>query len=1225
MLKKILIANRGEIACRIVKTCKKLNIKTVAIHSKVDEVSLHALQADEAVLIESNSPLASYLDQEKIIEAAINTNCDAIIPGYGFLSENPDFVRACKKANIAFIGPDTEAMEAFSLKHTAREIARKNNVPIISGSDILKDVNEAIKEAQKIGFPVLLKCSGGGGGIGMQICRNITDVEKNFSTAQKTGKACFNNDAVYLEKYVSEPRHIEVQIFGDGEGNVIALGERECSIQRRFQKILEETPSPFVSETLRQNLFASAKKLGETVKYRSAGTVEFIVDGTNGDFFFLEVNTRLQVEHPVTEETTGIDIVEWMIRMAGEKKFSIKNYHHIAQGHSIEVRLCAEDPSRNFTPSTGTLTEVFFPQYSWSRFDFGVKTGSVVSSHYDPMLGKIIVYGKTRTQAIERMKQCLSEFRISGITTNLSYLKQIVNSSDFNENKISTEFLNNFSYTSSNIEVVAPGFYTTIQDCPGRTHYWRIGVPPSGPVDALAFQIANALVGNDYGTAGLEMTLNGPTLRFHCDAVIAITGAHMKADIDGKPVEYYNKIQVNAGSVLSVKNIDESGGFRTYMAVLGGFDIPDYLGSKSTFCFGNFGGLTGNTLKAGDNLPFYANRLKQKNSLPKKYRPQYNSKVWEIGVTYGPHGAPDFFTDDDIKMFFNSEWRVHHNSNRLGIRLIGPKPKWTRKDGGEAGLHPSNIHDCEYAIGAINFTGDMPIILNCDGPSLGGFVCPATIVQAEIWKLGQISANDIIKFRRISYEQALEAKSNQFKFLEKIRYGKTNELNSDFSLNYKVGKNLLYKNQKNPRYNDAIVHEIAKDSLADSLNPRVLYRAAGDNYLLIEYGDLVLDLNLRFRVHLLMEWFEKNPVSGVIELSPGVRSVQVHYDSSKLHLSRLLEILSFAETQLPDINDAVIPSRILKLPLAFDDKWNKEAIEKYSRSIKSSAPYLPSNIDFIARINGLENNEKVKEIILDASYLVLGLGDVYLGAPCAVPIDPRHRLVTSKYNPARTFTPEGSVGIGGVYMCIYGMDSPGGYQLVGRTLPIWNKYTNNSCFKSGEPWLLKFFDQVQYYQVSDDELEEMRQKFANGILPIEIEETEIRPKEINKFLKSIEKEVVEFKAKQNVAFEKELKHWQDSGMIGGEESNDNHNESPVDETIIPEDCFAVHAHAGGSVWDILVAEKDEVEQGKPIVILEAMKTEIKVDINLPGIIQEIKVKKGQLVNQGDILFIVKHG
>lgn len=1218
--KKVLIANRGEIACRIIRTCQKLQIRTVAIYNKVEQDALHVAMADEAIMIESETPVASYLDKDKIIKAAKDTNSHAIIPGYGFLSENPEFADLCQENNIIFIGPKSDVMQKFALKHTAREIAKATNVPIIAGSNILENIDVAIKNAHEIGYPVVLKCSGGGGGIGMKTCYNDEELRNNFVITKKTGKACFNNEDVYIEKYVSKPRHIEVQVFGDNN-QVVALGERECSIQRRFQKVVEETPSTFINDELRQNLFDAAKSLCNSLNYTFAGTVEFLVDGLTKDFYFLEVNTRLQVEHPVTEEVTGVDLVEWMLRMAFDKDFSVKDYQDVRQGHSIEVRLYAEDATRNFMPSIGTLTQVELPQYPWARYDFGFKSGSQVSSFFDPMIGKIISYGKTRRQAIARLSKMLEEAKISGVATNLPYLKAILNSKDYVENNISTEFLDSFDCKLPAIEVLKSGFFTTIQDYPGRSNYWRIGVPPSGPVDNFAFRIANAIVGNeDYGTSGLELTLEGPNLRFHEDAVIAFSGAKMAATIDGMEVEWYKRIYVKAGSVLTMRNIVD-GGFRSYMAIKGGFDLPDYLGSKSTFCFGQFGGLQGVPLKIGDSLPFFADKSPKKTNfkLPSKYIPKYG-KTWEIAVLYGPHGAPDFFTNEAIKMFFNSQWRVHHNSNRLGIRLIGPKPTWARTDGGEAGLHPSNIHDCEYAIGTINFTGDMPIILNCDGPSLGGFVCPATIIQSEFWKLGQISANDKITFKRVTYEEALQAKQQQFEYLENIYNQNTKNIKTDFGISNLVSKK-LFKNKAKTIFGDAIAYEIKETTTT----PKVVYRIAGDDYLLIEYGEMVLDLNLRFRVHALMEWFAKNPVKGILELSPGVRSVQVHYDSSKLHLDRLINALLFAESRLPDVNDMEIPSRIIKLPFAYDDKWNKEAVEKYSQSIKSKAPYLPSNIEFIARINGLENQDQVRQTILDANYMVLGLGDVYLGAPCAVPIDPRHRLLTSKYNPARTYTPEGSVGIGGVYMCIYGMDSPGGYQLVGRTLPIWNKFVKNKAFEEGKPWLLRFFDQVQYYQVSDDELEEMRHKFAIGELNIEIEETTIKPKEINQFLDSIKEEVATFKEKQNIAFEKERKHWEESGMIGGQEEeqeNDSIQDSNVT-SIAPEGHFFVQAHANGVVWNILANDNDKIEQDQPLIVLEAMKTEINVNASAAGFITEIKVKKGQLVNQGDVLLVVK--
>jgi urea carboxylase len=1207
---KILIANRGEIACRIIKTCRKLAIKTVAIYSDADQSALHVLHADESVCIDSKTPSGSYLDSKKIIQAAIDTHCNAIIPGYGFLSENATFVSDCENAGLIFVGPTSETIGQFGLKHIARTLAKECNIPIIEGSPLLATTEAAVTASEKIGFPVLLKCSGGGGGIGMQICHTTQDIEEKFTTIQKMGETYFNNNAVYVEKYIDSPRHIEVQIFGDGTGTVVALGDRDCSLQRRFQKVIEETPAIFIDEKLRQSLFKAAITLGEKTNYRSAGTVEFLVNGITGEYYFLEVNTRLQVEHPVTEEVTGIDLIEWMLQLANNINLDLNHYQHITQGHSIEVRLYAEDPTANFNPSTGTITDLHFPSYDWARYDFGIEQGSEITSYFDPMIGKIIVHGNTRTQAIERLSLCLNTFKISGITTNLYYLKEIITTDDFKKNTLSTDYLNSFTYQSPTIEVLKGGFHTTIQDYPGRSQHWRIGVPPSGPVDQLALQTANAIIGNDYGLSGLELTLEGPTLKFHSDAIIAFTGAKMTATLDHHPIDWYTEIHVKAGSVIDIGTI-EGPGSRAYMALQGGFKVPSYLGSQSTFCFGQFGGLTGQPLTIGNALPFTPSKFSSDPfSLETHHQPTYG-KEWEIGVIYGPHGAPDFFTEEDINMFFSEKWKVHHNSNRLGIRLIGPKPKWARKDGGDAGLHPSNIHDCEYAVGTINFTGDMPIILNCDGPSLGGFVCPATIIQSEFWKLGQLAPNDTITFKRVTYETALESKQSQFNYLEAIRYRKGS---AQLSQNKESSAHTLYK--------DAIVHTIEETATS----PKVVYRIAGDNYLLIEYGPLILDLNLRFRGHGLMEWVARHPVSGVLELSPGVRSVQVHYDSARVHLHRLLDYLVLAESQIPDINEMVIPSRILKLPFAYDDQWNREAIDRYSKSVKAKAPYLPSNIEFIARMNGLEDVDQVRQTILNANYLVLGLGDVYLGAPCAVPIDPRHRLVTSKYNPARMYTPEGSVGIGGVYMCVYGMDSPGGYQLVGKTIPIWNKFTQNACFEKGKPWLLRFFDQVQYYQVSDTELTDLRDRFAKGLFTVEIEETVIKPKEINAFLNAIEPEVTQFKQKQAIAFEKERLYWEKSGMIGGEDDDMNtiNPDGVSSNTItVPDGCYTINAHTSGIIWDILVEPGQVIEKDKPTIIIEAMKTEITVTNTKTGKVHEVAVKKGQLVNQGDILCIVK--
>ena len=372
------------------------------------------------------------------------------------------------------------------------------------------------------------------------------------------------------------------------------------------------------------------------------------------------------------------------------------------------------------------------------------------------MLAKIIVHGSDRATALSRLSDALAQSSIAGIETNLNYLRQVTADPGFEAGGITTAFLEAFEYQRSAIDVIEPGTQTTVQDYPGRSGYWHVGVPPSGPMDALAFRIANRLVGNMDSVAGLEIAVTGPTLRFASDALIALAGADFGACLDGISIPLWRSIQVSAGSELRMRTALGPGS-RAYLAVAGGLDVPEYLESCSTFILGGFGGHAGRVLRAGDvigvgeDAPAY--RLVKE--APSELIPQY-TKEWEIGVLYGPHGAPDFFTPQDIEMFFSTAWKVHHNSDRTGIRLLGPKPAWARADGGEAGLHPSNIHDNAYAIGTVDFTGDMPVILGPDGPSLGGFVCPATIVQAELWKMGQLQPGDSVRFRAISRSQAAE-------------------------------------------------------------------------------------------------------------------------------------------------------------------------------------------------------------------------------------------------------------------------------------------------------------------------------------------------------------------------------------------------------------------------------------------------------------------------------------
>ena len=749
MFDTVLIANRGAIACRVIRSLKALGLRSVAVYSEVDADSLHVALADASVCIGPAPAAQSYLDPRRILDAARATGAGAIHPGYGFLSENPDFAQACEDAGIAFIGPTPAQMRAFGLKHTARALAQAQGVPLLPGSGLLGDLAHALSEAARIGYPVMLKSTAGGGGIGMRLIRCDREMAPAFDAVQRLAQANFKDAGLFLEKFVERARHIEVQLFGDGRGTVVALGERDCSAQRRNQKVIEETPAPGLSEATRAALQHTAVRLAEAVNYRSAGTVEYVLDADTGDFYFLEVNTRLQVEHGVTEQVTGVDLVAWMLKLARGDDFAL----HVPapQGASIQVRLYAEDPARNFQPCAGGLTEVVFP--TDARIETWVTTGSEVPPNYDPMIAKLIVTGRDRADAVAKLQTALAATRLAGIETNLRYLRAVTASPAFVEGRMVTRSLADIHYQPNAFEVLEPGVQTTVQDHPGRTGYWAVGVPPSGPMDDLAMRLANRLVGNNADAAALECTLSGPSLRFHHDAVVAICGAAMALTLDGQPLALWQSHPVKAGSVLKLGAV-QGAGARTYLALRGGLDVPLYLGSRATFTLGQFGGHAGRTLRVGDMLHIGAAvDAAPLAAIAPEVVPVYQNH-WDIAVLYGPHGAPDFFTDGDVQMFFGTDWQVHYNSSRTGVRLIGPKPEWARRDGGEAGLHPSNIHDNAYAIGAIDFTGDMPVILGPDGPSLGGFVCPAVVLASERWKMGQLRPGDSVRFRCVTADEA---------------------------------------------------------------------------------------------------------------------------------------------------------------------------------------------------------------------------------------------------------------------------------------------------------------------------------------------------------------------------------------------------------------------------------------------------------------------------------------
>jgi len=1199
MFKKVLIANRGEIACRAIRTLAKMGIASVAVYSEADAQSAHVSMANEAICIGPAPASESYLRGNIIVEAALQTRAEAIHPGYGFLSENPEFAQMCDEAELVFIGPTPDQMRSFGLKHTARELARQAGVPLLPGTDLLETPEDAATAARRIGLPVMLKATAGGGGIGMRLCHAETALTEAFSAVQRLGKNNFKHAGLYLEKYITHARHIEVQIFGDGKGYVTALGERDCSTQRRHQKVIEETPAPGLSDSLRAELFTAAIKLGQAVNYRSAGTVEFIFDTESGQFYFLEVNTRLQVEHGVTELVTGLDLVEWMIQIAASEAPAALYHPPAPRGAAVQVRVYAEDPTKNFQPSSGVLTAVRFPENA--RVDTWVARGTDISSYYDPLIAKILTFARNREDAIEQLKSALDETELAGIETNRDYLLQILHDPTYLAGKVTTQFLSTFTYSPRTINVLKPGTQTTVQDYPGRQGYWAVGVPPSGPMDALAFRLANRIVGNPPDAAGLEMTISGASLRFNFATTIALTGAAMEATLDAKPVPYWQPIEVPAESVLEIRTA--KAGCRTYLAIAGGINVPEYLGSKATFTLGKFGGHAGRALRAGDVLrPGDHKQTHPSRPAIASHIPPYSS-TWEIAVLYGPHGAPDFFTPQDIDMLFSTSWKVHHHSDRTGVRLIGPHPQWARKDGGEAGLHPSNIHDNAYAIGTIDFTGNLPIILGPDGPSLGGFVCPATIIQADLWKIGQVKPGDTIRFKPVTQRQA----SDREAIIESI-FTDAAPPTLDWSINSRP------QDRGSP---------ILLSQPATAARVAVVYRQDGDKNLLVEYGPLQLDLNLRFRVQALMTQLQADQLPGIIDLTPGIRSLHVHYDSRVISVERLLAHLNAMEDRLPEIDSMEVPTRIIHLPLSWDDPATQLAIQKYVQMVRKDAPWCPSNIEFIRRINGLDSVDDVKRIVFEASYLVLGLGDVYLGAPVATPIDPRHRLVTTKYNPARTWTPENAVGIGGAYLCVYGMEGPGGYQFVGRTCQMWNTYRQTADFVDGKPWLLRFFDQIRFYPVNADSLMKFRTDFLLGRVKLNITHETFRLRQYNEFLQSNREAIGRFKKTQQTAFEEERNRWEAAGLTHSTSESLDDTPDTAGPTTLPAGWHGIFAEVSGNLWKILAQPGQHVQSGETLAIVESMKTEIPVLAITTGEVTDLYCTQGKMVTAGQLLFCIK--
>ncbi|WVQ81557.1 urea carboxylase [Cryptococcus sp. DSM 104549] len=1228
-IRKVLIANRGEIACRVIKSCKQLGLVSVAIYSKADRSSAHVRLADEAWLLPGNDQTA-YINEDDVLNIAKKSGAHAVVPGYGFLSENDGFAEKVEAAGLTWVGPSSEVITKFGLKHTARELALQAGVPVISGTDLLSSAEEALTAAEKIGYPIMLKATAGGGGMGLQICWQASEIQSAFESVHARGATLFKNTAMFMEKYVARSRHVEVQVFGNGLGGAVAFGERECSIQRRHQKVVEECPSPFVHGRpgMREQLTSCAVSLASNVCYGSAGTVEFLVDDTTGEFYFLEMNTRLQVEHGITEMCYDVDLVSLMLQQAEMQAQGKGGIPHEAllrlqklgpTGFAIEARVYAEVPSRNFAPSPGLLQNVEWYSAPGVRVDTWITSGTNISSFYDPMIAKVIVWDEgSHDAAVDKMLATLTKSKVQGCSTNFQYLAAIVESDAFRQGDTTTSFLSSesFSFTPSTIDIISGGAYTTIQDLPARKGVGN-GVPESGPMDPVSFRLSNILVGNHENTEALEVTLTGPELLFHVPAVVAITGGTVQATIDGHPVDMYTRLVVPASKTLKLGTV--MAGCRTYIAVRGGFPaVPVYLGSKSTTTTLKLGGYQGRHLLPNDSIELDTRSAQwaadsQAVSIRKTARLDgvWTNK-WELYVMPGPHDEPEFTTEEDRKILYGTEWKISHNATRSGYRLRGPRLGWSKADGGEGGSHPANVIDEPYSYGGLNWNGDDPVILPIDAPMAGGLATTSTIVRADFWRLGQCRPGDSIRLKRISWNSALVLRKRTEEYIAKAK---------EYVEGRIAGEALKPIDTILPEdWDETIIHRIPADQAKGTLE--IKYRQAGDCHIHVTYGPMTASALTRAHIQHRLNKINDGSVEGVVAVIGAARSYCVQFDSLVTTQKDLLESLVNLEHTLGSSCKA-IASRIFHFPILLDDPLSAAAVKDYMETVRKTAAYLPDNMEYIAKANGVENVETARGSIVACRQLVVEVSFL-VGTPLMLPLDPRLTYVAQKYNPVRAFTAEGTVGLGGPLVVIYPLESPGGYQLWGRTLSTWDAYASKPSFTT--PWLLREFDQIQFYTVSQEEFAKHLEAFQTGRWTFDIEETMFDPEAYAHFLEEIKDETEAFKRKRNEAGKKMteverglLEEWREEkrkeveelGADGGDEEGD---------------ALTVIAPMTSSVWKIQVVVGDVVKEGQVLAILEAMKMEIalRADASMDGhVVKKIVSAPGTVLDPGQVVLTLK--
>ncbi|KAI4869941.1 AHS2-domain-containing protein [Hypoxylon rubiginosum] len=1224
-LRRVLIANRGEIAVRCIRACQRLSITSISIFTAADAGSLHVRLADSSVLLDGEGPRA-YTNIDTILDICDKQGIEAVFPGYGFLSENADFARRVHEAGMIFVGPDSEAIYKMGLKHVARDLATAAGIPVIQGSGLLRNAEESLRLAQDVGFPVMLKASGGGGGMGQHVCWTEDDVPAAFAHVESRSKELFGDTGVFLEKYYPASHHIEVQVFGNGS-EVIHFGERECSIQRRRQKVIEECPSPYLVDKpeVRQRLVASALTLARTIKYRSVGTVEFLVDDETGDFFFLEMNTRLQVEHGITELCYDVDLVALMLRQAGYQ-FSgspgipsnelLKLQAKPLNGSAIESRVCCENPADSFMPGSGHVQSVAWP-INHARVDTWIQPGTFVSPYFDSLLAKVIVHCNTRGESIAVMQKALAASKVGGLVTNLEFLESIVRSAEFSSGRTLTTFLDTqYTFCTTGIHIIDPGAFTTVQQAKPRTRK-GYGIPASGPMDDLSATITNLLVGNPVDTECLEITAIGPKLCFHSVCVVAIGGSPFSVEVDGKPMDMWSRVIIRPKEILKI-GASATPGARCYLAIKGGLpSVPEWLGSKSTTPSLALGGLQGRPLRLGDFLDV---KHIESPDIPEAYQLPSNlippADVKSLYVMHGPHDSDDYITAAGRQTIYSSEWAVDYNCNRTGIRLLGPQIEWARAHGEEGGSHPSNVVDYPYpSPGGINWTGDSPVIFPQDAPGLGGFLCSSTVVSADMWKLGKLKPGDKVRLTPISYESACELATRKSNFIELVaRTISTGALENESPVSLLVV-------EKEKLDTDAILARLEPNSPG---GPRLTIRQGSDRFIIVDICSQKIGLDTSATANGLARAIESFNIVGTF-VHVNISSIMIEYELDKIGQNDIIHTITEAFQQLGNSEETPLPSRRFLLPIVFDHPSIRDVENRYMTMQRDKSVYVPDNVTYVQQNNGLSSRSDVFDILRKTRFLVITVGFM-TGLPLLWPLDPLARLTSQKYNPTRLSTPPGTIGLGGGMFCIYPADQPGGYMMLAKSIPVWDMYALRPGFREDKPWLCESFDIVEFYEVSLEEYTEIERQFEAGTYEIKVEEItfDIRAELTREHEASNLPDAIQFRSKQKAAEEQmRLREEQLLAEWQLDQEKNRTASAPLDYDSKP--GVKISSPQVGKVWKVHVKPGEVIEKGKAIVVLEAMKMEIPV---IAGgahdglVVKEVLVDEGTLVSPGTLLVLL---